>query len=63
MTIYALSTGPGVSGIAVVRVSGKEAAEVVKQLTGDDLPSPRVAVLKKVKNSNTNEMIDEGIVL
>ena len=63
MTIYALSTGPGVSGIAVVRVSGKEAAEVVKQLTGDDLPVPRVAVLKKLKNSNTNEMIDEGIVL
>ena len=63
MTIYALSTGPGVTGIAVVRVSGKEAAEVVKQLTGDDLPAPRVAVLKKLKNSNTNEMIDEGIVL
>ena len=63
MTIYALSTGPGVSGIAVVRVSGKEAAEVVKQLTGDDLPAPRVAVLKKLKNSNTSEMIDEGIVL
>ena len=63
MTIYALSTGPGISGIAVVRVSGKEAAEVVKQLTGDDLPAPRVAVLKKLKNSNTNEMIDEGIVL
>ena len=63
MTIYALSTGPGVSGIAVVRVSGKEAAEVVKQLTGDDLPAPRVAVLKKLKNSNTNKMIDEGIVL
>ena len=63
MTIYALSTGPGVSGIAIVRVSGKEAAEVVKQLTGDDLPVPRVATLKKLKNSNTNEMIDEGVVI
>ena len=63
MTIYALSTGPGVSGIAVVRVSGKEAAEVVKQLIGDDLPVPRVATLKKLKNSNTNEMIDEGVVI
>ena len=63
MTIYALSSWPGVSGIAVVRVSGKETAEVVKQLTGDDLPVPRVAVLKKLKNSNTNEMIDQGIVL
>ena len=63
MTIYALSTGPGVSGIAVVRVSGKEAAEVVKRLTSDDLPVPRVATLKKLKNSNTNEMIDEGVVI
>ena len=32
MTIYALSSGPGISGVAVVRVSGKETAEVVKKL-------------------------------
>ena len=63
MTIYALSTGPGVSGIAVVRVSGKEAAEVVTQLTGDDLPAPRVATLKKINYINTNNLIDEGVVI
>ena len=63
MTIYALSTGPGVSGIAVVRVSGKEAAEVVKRLTSDDLPVPRVATLKKINYINTNNLIDEGIVI
>ncbi len=63
MTIYALSTGPGVSGIAVVRVSGKEAAEVVKQLTGDDLPVPRVATLKKINYINTNNLIDEGVII
>ena len=63
MTIYALSTGPGVSGIAVVRVSGKEAAEVVKRLTGNDLPVPRVATLKKINYINTNYLIDEGIVI
>ena len=34
MTIYALSTGPGISGIAVIRVSGKNTADVVKKLTG-----------------------------
>ena len=28
MSIYALSSGPGVSGIAVIRISGKETAEV-----------------------------------
>ena len=63
MTIYALSTGPGVSGIAVVRVSGKEAAEVVKRLTSDDLPVPRVATLKKINYINTNNLIDEGVII
>ena len=28
MTIYALSSGPGVSGIAVIRISGKK--EIIK---------------------------------
>ena len=63
MTIYALSSGPGVSGIAVIRVSGKETAEVIKRTTGGDLPIPRVATTKKMKNINTNELIDEGVVL
>ena len=63
MTIYALSTGPGVSGIAVIRISGLEAAKVVKSITGKDLPQPRVATLRKINNINTNELIDEGIIL
>ena len=33
MTIYALSTGPGVAGIAIIRISGPETSEVVKRLT------------------------------
>ena len=45
MTIYALSTGPGISGIAVIRVSGKNTAEVIKKITGKKLPTPRVATL------------------
>ena len=36
MTIYALSTGPGISGIAIVRVSGAEASLVIKKLTGGE---------------------------
>ena len=63
MTIYALSSGPGVSGIAVVRVSGDEAGTVVKKITDGNLPKPRVATLKKVKNINNNELIDEAMVL
>ena len=39
MTIYALSTGPGISGIAVIRGSGINAADVVRKITGNKLPS------------------------
>ena len=63
MTIYALSSGPGVSGVAIIRVSGKETSKVVKLLTGEDLPQPRVATLRKLNYINTSELIDEGIIL
>ena len=63
MTIYALSTGPGISGIAVVRISGKETSRVIKLLTKNDLPKPRVATLRKITKISTSELIDEGIIL
>jgi len=63
MTIYALSSGPGISGIAVVRVSGKDTSEVIIQITREDLPSPRVATLKKFNKIDTNELIDEGVII
>jgi tRNA modification GTPase len=63
MTIYALSSGPGISGIAVIRVSGKKAAEVVKKLTGSKLPPPRVATLKKFNKNGGKELIDEGVII
>ena len=63
MTIYALSTGPGISGIAVIRISGLDTKKVVKSLTGKELPQPRVATLRKINNINTSELIDEGIIL
>jgi tRNA modification GTPase len=63
MTIYALSTGPGISGIAIVRVSGSETSKVIKLLTKNELPTPRVATLRKINKINTSELIDEGIIL
>ncbi len=63
MTIYALSSGPGVSGIAVIRISGKETAKALKLLTGKKLPAPRVATLRKINKINNSELIDEGIIL
>ena len=63
MTIYALSTGPGISGIAVVRVSGKETSKVIKNLTNNELPIPRVATLRNINKINSSEVIDQGIIL
>ena len=63
MTIYALSSGPGVSGIAVIRISGQETSKVIELLTGKRVPKPRVATLRKINKINTSELIDEGIIL
>ena len=63
MTIYALSSGPGMSGVAVIRVSGPDTKKVISKLTNGVLPKPRVATLKKINKINTNEMIDEGVIL
>ena len=63
MTIYALSTGPGTSGIAIIRISGSEASQAIKLLTGQEIPKPRIASLRKINNINTSELIDEGIII
>ena len=63
MTIYALSSGPGVSGIAVIRISGKNAGQIVQKLTNSKLPTPRVATLKKYNKINSSELIDQGILI
>ena len=63
MTIYALSSGPGVAGVAIIRISGPEASEVVNRLTKGGLPPPRLATLRKINNINTSELIDEGIII
>jgi tRNA modification GTPase len=63
MTIFALSTGPGVSGIAVIRISGQDTSKVIKLMTGKSVPKPRVATLRKINKINTSELIDEGLIL
>ena len=62
MTIYALSTGPGVSGLAVIRISGKDTKVAINKITGRNLPKPRTAVVRKFNNINDNLLIDEGIL-
>ena len=63
MTIYALSSGPGISGVAVIRLSGQDTSKVIQLLTGKETPKPRVATLRKINKINTSELIDEGLIL
>ena len=63
MTIYALSSGPGISGVAVIRLSGIDTSKVIKLLTGKEPPRPRVATLRKINKINTSDLIDEGLIL
>jgi len=63
MTIYSLSSGPGVSGIAVIRISGECTANIISLITKKNSIKPRVATLRKIYKINTNELIDEGIIL
>ena len=63
MTIYALSSGSGISGVAVIRVSGPDTKKLIKAITKSDVPLPRLANVKKFSKINSNELIDEGILL
>ncbi len=61
-TIYALSSGLGRAGIAVVRVSGPKASDALIRLAGV-LPSPRQATLRKLLSRNDQSVIDHALVL
>ena len=63
MTIYALSSGPGISGISVIRVSGPQTKRVIEKLSNGQFPKPRFATLKKINKINSKEVIDEGIII
>ena len=63
MTIYALSSGPGLAGISVIRVSGPNTRKIISELTKKGLPEPRLAARRKFNKINNNELIDEGILI
>ena len=63
MTIFALSSASGQSGVAVIRISGPETGNIIKSITNKDLPPPRKAKLLKINNINNSSLIDEGIIL
>ncbi len=60
-TIAAVATGAGRAGIGVVRVSGSDVPNLVKEITGQDL-APREAVYLPFLDAEGNT-IDQGIAL
>ncbi len=62
MTIFAQSTVPGRSAIAVIRISGALAGNVVKRLAGG-IPPSRRACLRALRHPKTGEILDRAVVL
>ncbi|MBS4045542.1 MAG: tRNA uridine-5-carboxymethylaminomethyl(34) synthesis GTPase MnmE [Alphaproteobacteria bacterium] len=61
-TIYALSSAPGRAGVAVIRLSGPQAADALETLTGGKVPRARNASLRKLRD-DSGALLDEGMVL
>ncbi|KAK2908070.1 tRNA modification GTPase GTPBP3, mitochondrial isoform X2 [Channa argus] len=64
-TIFALSSGHGRCGVAVVRVSGPASATALSCMTGlaHSLPPPRTALLRSITDPESKEVLDRGLVL
>jgi tRNA modification GTPase len=61
-TIYALSSGHGRAGVAVIRISGP-AAGVVLDAMAAPRPRPRFAGFRRVRHPQTGEVLDDGLIL
>ena len=62
ITIFALSSGRGRAGVAVIRVSGTGARDVLERLAGG-VPEPRQAALRPLRDPQTDELLDQALVL
>jgi tRNA modification GTPase len=60
-TIFALASGRGRAGVAVVRVSGPEAGRALERLTGG-LPPPRRVRRARIRDQGS-ELLDDGLIL
>lgn len=61
-TIFALASAPGRAGVAVVRVSGAEAARALEALTRKPAPMPRNAAMTGFFDG-AGQLIDRGIAI
>ena len=63
MNIYALSSGRGPSGIAIIRLSGKDALNISELITQKKNLKSKEINLCKFYNPSNNTLIDEGLLL
>ncbi len=62
-TVFALASGRGRAGIAVVRLSGPAAFDAITKLTDKPLPKIRYAALREVKSLDRSFLIDEAMII
>lgn len=62
-TIFALSSGAGTSGVAVVRLSGGRAHSALEALTNKPVPSKRYAALRLLCDPGTGARLDRALVI
>lgn len=61
-TIFALSSGAPPAAIGIIRLSGPDAPAAAKALCGI-LPAERQAVLRRLRDPESGEVLDEALVL
>lgn len=63
-TIVALASAPGRAGVAVVRVSGPQTADVLQKICRTAKPvEPRYATMATILSPKTQEIIDHALIL
>ncbi len=64
-TIYALSTVFGKSGVAVIRISGKDVLNVINQITNIDISKiiPRHGYYTSIFDKSTKDLLDKALIM
>jgi len=63
MNIYALSSGRGPSGIAIIRLSGKGTIKIAENISKQNNLKSKIINFSKFYNPADNNLIDEGLLL
>lgn len=61
-TIIAVASGPGAAGVAVLRLSGPRADDVLRAMTQTELPEPRLFALRVLRDA-AGHVLDQALVV